>query len=103
MSSVQIEYCIGCKWMLRAGWIAQELLSTFEDSIKEVSLRPIRDPAGTFRILLNDEIVLWDRKSAGRFPEAKEVKQCVRDVICPERDLGHSDVRVRGAAEELQL
>jgi selenoprotein W-related protein len=27
----------------------------------------------------------------GRFPEAKELKQLVRDRIDPERDLGHSD------------
>jgi selenoprotein W-related protein len=36
--------------------------------------------------------VLWDRKARGRFPEAKEVKQRVRDRVSPARDLGHSDV-----------
>jgi hypothetical protein len=36
--------------------------------------------------------VLWDRKATGRFPEAKEVKQRVRDRVSPSRDLGHSDV-----------
>ena len=35
--------------------------------------------------------VLWDRKVEGRFPEAKEVKQLVRDCVDPEKDLGHSD------------
>jgi len=38
--------------------------------------------------------VLWDRKATGRFPEAKEVKQRVRDRVSPARDLGHSDVVV---------
>jgi len=37
------------------------------------------------------ERVLWSRKAEGRFPEAKELKQRVRDVIAPERSLGHSD------------
>ena len=26
---VTIAYCTGCNWLLRAGWLAQELLSTF--------------------------------------------------------------------------
>lgn len=29
-------YCTGCKWMLRAAWAAQELLSTFEADIGAV-------------------------------------------------------------------
>lgn len=27
---VELEYCPGCRWLLRAGWLAQELLTTFE-------------------------------------------------------------------------
>lgn len=27
---VEIEYCPGCRWLLRAGWLAQELLMTFQ-------------------------------------------------------------------------
>ena len=37
-----------------------------------------------------DEI-LWDRKVEGGFPETKELKNRVRNVIQPERDLGHID------------
>ena len=35
--------------------------------------------------------VLWDRKVEGGFPETKELKRRVRDVIEPGRDLGHVD------------
>ena len=40
------------------------------------------------------EEVLWDRKTEGRFPEAKELKQRVRDVIDPGKDLGHSEASI---------
>ena len=36
---------------------------------------------------------LWSRKQAGRFPEAKELKQRVRDAIAPDKPLGHADAR----------
>jgi selenoprotein W-related protein len=39
--------------------------------------------------------LIWDRKTADRFPEIKELKQCVRDHIAPARDLGHSDTAER--------
>lgn len=35
--------------------------------------------------------VLWDRKADGGFPETKELKRRVRDVIEPGRNLGHVD------------
>lgn len=37
------------------------------------------------------ETVLWDRKAEGGFPETKELKNRVRNVIEPGRDLGHID------------
>lgn len=45
---------------------------------------------GVFDITLNQQLI-FSRKVAGRFPEAKEVKQLIRDCIDPSRDLGHSD------------
>jgi len=35
--------------------------------------------------------VLWDRKAEGGFPETKELKRRVRDIIDPTRNLGHVD------------
>lgn len=86
---VEIEYCPGCRWMLRSAWLAQELLSTFEQDLDEVALRPAK-VSGTFQVRLNGQVV-WDRKADSGFPEAKELKQRVRDIIAPDRSLGHSD------------
>ena len=86
---VSIEYCPGCKWLLRSAWLAQEVLSTFEENIEQVTLKPSNIP-GTF-IIHADDIVVWDREKDGGFPEAKILKRRVRDVILPEKDLGHSD------------
>jgi selenoprotein W-related protein len=85
---VEIEYCTGCRFLLRAAWLAQELLTTFEAELGEVALRPGKD--GVFEVRLGEGI-LWNRKTEGRFPEAKELKQRLRDVIAPGKSLGHSD------------
>ncbi len=34
---------------------------------------------------------MWSRVRAGRFPELKELKQLLRDVVAPEKPLGHSE------------
>lgn len=86
---VTIEYCPKCGWLLRAAYMAQELLTTFADDLKAVSLQPA-EMSGRYTIYLNNE-VLFDRKEAGRFPEIKELKQLLRDNINPEKSLGHSD------------
>ncbi|KPY03425.1 putative selenoprotein [Pseudomonas tremae] len=85
---VVITYCIQCQWLLRAAWLAQELLSTFSDDLGKVSLQP--GTGGAFRITC-DGVQLWERKADGGFPEAKVLKQRLRDQIDPARDLGHND------------
>ena len=85
---VEIEYCTQCRWMLRAAWLAQELLTTFEDDLAEVALVPGR--GGVFEVRVDDETV-WSRSADGGFPQPKELKQRVRDLIAPGRSLGHSD------------
>jgi len=85
---IEIVYCTQCRWLLRAAWMAQELLTTFADELGEVALVPGK--GGVFEIRLGEEL-LWSRHDQGRFPEIKELKQLVRDRVAPERDLGHSD------------
>jgi len=75
--------------MLRAAYMAQELLSTFTDDLHGVLLIP-SETGGTYIVKIND-IVVFDRKQQGRFPEVKELKQLVRDVVNPDKNLGHSD------------
>ena len=86
---VRIRYCTGCHWLLRAAWLAQELLSTFEHDIAEVTLIP-DDTGGVFDIHIDGQLI-WSRAEQQRFPEPKEIKQVVRDVVAPGRDLGHID------------
>ena len=85
---IVITYCTQCQWLLRAAWLAQELLSTFGDDLGRVSLVPAS--GGVFHIACNGA-QLWERKADGGFPEAKVLKQRVRDQIDPGRSLGHND------------
>jgi len=85
---VEIVYCRQCRWLMRAAWMAQELLATFEDDLGEVALIP--GTGGIFEVRLGDRAV-WSRAAEGGFPEIKVLKQRVRDVVAPAKDLGHSD------------
>ena len=85
---LEIEYCTQCRWLNRATWVAQELLTTFVDELKEVSLVPGK--GGIFNVTV-DGALIWSRAEARRFPELSELKQLVRDQVAPDRGLGHSD------------
>ena len=37
---IDIYYCRQCNWMLRASWMAQELLHTFSEELGSVNLHP---------------------------------------------------------------
>ena len=37
---IAIRYCTQCRWLLRAAWLAQELLSTFGTELGEEALAP---------------------------------------------------------------
>lgn len=75
--------------MLRSAYMAQELLHTFSDQIKGVMLIP-SETGGVFIISIN-ETIIFDRKEMQRFPEIKELKKIVRDLVNPAMDLGHTD------------
>lgn len=87
--TVIIEYCPKCKWLLRAAYMAQELLTTFEDDIYGITLHP-SEISGRYNISVDGDKI-FDRKEQGRFPEIKELKQLVRDKVNPGKNLGHSD------------
>ena len=86
---VEIEYCSRCRWLLRAAWMAQELLTTFESELAGVRLTPNRE-GGVFEVRCDGE-TLFSRAGEGRFPESQELKRRVRDRVAPDRDLGHVD------------
>ncbi|KGO43165.1 Selenoprotein, Rdx type [Penicillium expansum] len=97
---ISIQFCTQCRWMLRAAYFAQELLSTFSTDLGEIALVP--KTGGVFTVTIwhgavldgeirTQESILWDRKRDGGFPEVKALKSLVRNVIAPDRDLGHTD------------
>lgn len=93
LPQITITYCTGCRWLLRAAWTAQELLTTFEKELGAVALAP--GSGGVFDVHVDGKLI-WSRAEQQRFPEMKELKQLVRDVIAPEKSLGHSDTPARG-------
>ncbi len=86
--AITITYCTQCNWLLRSGWMAQELLSTFGTELAGVTLVP--GTGGIFEIAAGDTLI-WERRRDGGFPDVKTLKQRVRDLIDPDRDLGHID------------
>ncbi len=83
---VQITYCTQCKFLLRAAWLAQELLATFERELREVSLVP--GSGGIFEVTLDGETIASNRETK-KMPDPAEVKRIIRDRIAPGRQIGH--------------
>lgn len=73
--------------MHRASWVAQELLITFENEISEVAIGA--GEIGEFTVSVNDTLI-FSRKEKQRFPEIKELKNLIKELIAPDKDLGHS-------------
>ena len=87
--TITIEYCPKCHWLLRAAYMAQEVLTTFADEVEAVTLKP-SEINGHFTIHIADKRI-FDRKEYGGFAEIKEIKQLIRDVVAPGKNLGHTD------------
>jgi len=68
--------------------MGQELLTTFSEEVSELTLKPLT--GGIYNIYADDQLA-FSRKDTGRFPEITELKKLVRDIIAPEKPLGHSD------------
>ena len=76
---VEILFCNQCCWRLRAAWMTRELLSTFDQEISGLTLKP--GTGGMFEIRANGVL-----------------KQRVRDHITPGGGLGHADRQGRDMA-----
>lgn len=83
---VEITYCTKCKFLLRAAWWAQEILTTFESDVAEVALRP--GSGGIFEVRLNGETIASNAEGC-TMPEVAQVKRLLRDRIAPGRKIGH--------------
>ncbi|WP_141014772.1 SelT/SelW/SelH family protein [Nocardioides sambongensis] len=89
---ITIRYCVDCRWLLRAQWYAGELLQTFADEVGGVLVAPAS--GAMFRIDVDGPDgprTVWNRKTDGGFPEIGELKRRVRDLVAPEKPLGHTD------------
>ena len=85
---LEIEYCTQCRWLLRAAWLAQEMLVTFQNELAAVTLVP--GDGGVFDVRLDGE-TLASRRADGGFPDLADLKRRVRDRVAPDRSLGHTD------------
>jgi len=83
---VEITYCTQCKFLLRAAWLAQELLTTFEHELSEVALRP--GSGGIFEVKLDGETIAGNQETK-RMPESGDIKRLIRDRVAPGRTIGH--------------
>ena len=70
--------------------MAQEILTTFENEIDEVTLKPRKDKSGVFQISCNQQVI-WCRSRDKGFPDIKELKQRIQGFRVPEKKLGHID------------
>lgn len=95
---IRIDYCAKCRFLPRAAWIAQELLTTFAEELGEVALVPGEGGVFQVRVAASSELAQardWElvacRARDGGFPELAELKRRVRDRVAPGRELGHSE------------
>jgi len=78
------------------GWMAQELLQTFSTILRSALDSRYR---GVFEIRIDGAAPLGSESATAGFRDPKELKQRVRDLIDPGRDLGHAD-RQKTATED---
>tara|TARA_B100000035_G_scaffold210907_1_gene180530 strand:+ start:1444 stop:1668 length:225 start_codon:yes stop_codon:yes gene_type:complete len=69
--------------------MAQEIFITFSKDINSLTLVP--SDGGRFEIWCNDQVI-FSRTTEGKFVEIKEIKMRIRDLIDPDRSLGHNDI-----------
>jgi selenoprotein W-related protein len=98
---VSITYCAKCRFLGRAAWLAQELLTTFAEELGGVALVPGDGGVFQVRVALGSaaspppnpsegELVACRARDGG-FPELAELKRRIRDRVAPGRELGHSE------------
>ena len=73
---IEITYCRLCGWGLRAGWMAQELLTTFAEELGSVTLTPDRT-GGVFEVRIDDEALTRGRSEAAFQKSRRSNSSCV--------------------------
>lgn len=93
--SISIFYSTESKYLARSVFYSLELLSTFPE-LRAFTLIPNRVQKHGFKIMVDDDVI-WNTSTMARFPKAPELKQLVRDLINPNKSLGHSDNKEKTA------
>lgn len=75
---ISISYCAPCQFLSRATWIAQELLTTFQEYTQSLELVPSR--GGVLDITVNGTIV-FSKHQAGRYPELRELRESTAALL----------------------
>ena len=88
---VEIRYCTRCRWLLRAAWLAQELLTTFDGGeLGEVALVPHSSPISQSGILFYN--TLFDENAASHIA----LGQCYSDCFIGGETITPEEVERRG-------
>jgi selenoprotein W-related protein len=66
--------------------MAEELLTTFGAELGEVALRP--GSGGIFEVVVDGVVVATNRDHAP-VPDPADVKRAIRDLVSPDRKIGH--------------
>ncbi len=91
--AVIVEYFPKGNWLLHAADMAEEIFTTLEEDVKGVTLIS-GSSGGRYAISIGAQKI-FDRKEYGGFPEIKELKQMLRDVVAPGISHCHSDSKSR--------
>ena len=78
-NQIIIEYCTGCRWLLRSAWFAQELLTTFEEELFKCMPKTKNRSSRHFQIFCNNQ--LFGVEKDLRFPDIKELKKATRQNL----------------------
>lgn len=75
---IRIAYCVRCNFLARTTWVAQELLHTYADYTAGLTLIP--SSGGLFEVTVNGDVV-FSNKTAGRYPEIRELKEALNRYL----------------------
>lgn len=87
-NNLDIRLCPKCKWLFRATWISQELYNLLESDLESIKL--VQSDSGVFEVYCKKNII-FSRHVEKVFIDIAIIKQRLRNLIDPERDLGHTD------------
>ena len=85
---IDIEYCMQWNYEPRALSLRDDLMDEFLTDFDSFEINLIESSGGVFEVFVNDNLQVFSKKQAGRFPNSSyEVIKTIRDSV-NERRLG---------------